>query len=79
MRARHKVIRNREQYEHVLACLVQLREQRNKTQAQVAAGIALSRSQYTLIEKGQSTLSIDQLISLAQFYGIEPRVFFASQ
>jgi transcriptional regulator with XRE-family HTH domain len=54
-----------------LALLKELRDKRlsnNYTQAQVAAGIQLSRAQYTAIEQGRSLLNWRHLHRLARFY-----------
>ena len=75
MRTR-KPLRNQSLYESVIGNIISLRRMHGKTQAQVAAGIGISRAQYTLIETGKSTLSIDQLISLAHFYRMAPGILF---
>lgn len=54
-----------------VALLKELRDRRlsnNYTQAQVAAGIQLSRAQYTAIEQGRSLLNWRHLHRLARFY-----------
>ena len=47
-----------------------LREDRDLTQAQVAAVINKSQQGYSHIESGRAELKIDDLITLCQFYGV---------
>lgn len=56
-----------EAYQQLLQQLRQLRHKRGYTQAEVAAGIRLSRSQYTAIEQGRSVLNWHHLQKLAKF------------
>lgn len=72
MRQRKRKTHNPEKYAQLLENLARVRNTHNKTQAQVAACIGVSRPQYTLIESGYSTLSVDQLFSLAKLYGVTP-------
>lgn len=57
---------SRDPYADLLSELRAKRVARKMTQAQVAAGIKLSRAQYTAIEKGRSKLSWRHLHSLAK-------------
>lgn len=52
-------------YEEFLANLRNLRKQRGLTQEEVASRLKLSRTQYTAIENGRSTLGFVHLHNLA--------------
>jgi transcriptional regulator with XRE-family HTH domain len=58
---------NRDPYTQLLQTLKTKRLSKNLTQAQVAAGIQLSRAQYTAIEQGRSMLNWKHLHRLAKF------------
>jgi transcriptional regulator with XRE-family HTH domain len=58
---------NRDPYTQLLQDLKTKRLSKNLTQAQVAAGIQLSRAQYTAIEQGRSMLNWKHLHRLAKF------------
>lgn len=58
---------SRDPYAELLKDLRKKRKDKGYTQAQVAAGIKLSRAQYTAIERGRSMLSWKHLHSLAAF------------
>lgn len=49
-----------------------------KTQEQVAEGINISRPQYTALEGGRSSVTFDNLCSLAAFYRVSLAEFFDS-
>ncbi len=59
---------SRDPYIEFLEDLRKLRKKKKFTQAQVAAGIKLSRAQYTAIERGRSLLNWRHLHNLAVFY-----------
>lgn len=52
--------------------LVELRERRGMTQADLAARMELAPSTWLRIENGSSALSIDQLALVAQVLGVRP-------
>lgn len=58
---------SRNTYDDLLRELKSKRKAKNLTQAQVAAGIQLSRAQYTAIEQGRSLLNWRHLNRLAKF------------
>jgi transcriptional regulator with XRE-family HTH domain len=58
---------NRDPYTQLLQVLKTKRLSKKLTQAQVAAGIQLSRAQYTAIEQGRSMLNWKHLHRLAKF------------
>lgn len=68
MQPRKKVVRHPEMYQRLLVHLKDLRVSKGWTQAQIAKGINLSRSQYTSLEGGRSMLTVEHLCSLALFY-----------
>ena len=47
-----------------------LREDRDYTQAQIAAVIKTTQQQYSKIETGKADISGEKLIRLAEFYGV---------
>lgn len=47
-----------------------LREDRDLTQAQIAAVIKTTQQQYSKIENGKADISGEKLILLAEFYGV---------
>lgn len=57
----------RDPYAQLLQDLKKKRLSKKLTQAQVAAGIQLSRAQYTAIEQGRSLLNWKHLHKLARF------------
>jgi transcriptional regulator with XRE-family HTH domain len=59
---------SRDPYAVLLKELRDKRLAKNYTQAQVAAGIQLSRAQYTAIEQGRSLLNWRHLHKLAKFF-----------
>jgi len=67
-KSRLKVVRNPEELEALKKTLKALRDMYGYTQAHVAAELGISRSQYTAIETGRSSLSYDHLCSLAKLY-----------
>lgn len=74
---RRRVIRNQKQYWDLVRHIREHREMSGYTQASVAQGINLSRSQYTSIEAGRSMPSYDTLVSLAKFYGKRTSAFIS--
>jgi transcriptional regulator with XRE-family HTH domain len=58
---------SRDPYVSLLKELKDKRLSKNLTQAEVAAGIQLSRAQYTAIEQGRSLLNWRHLHKLAKF------------
>jgi transcriptional regulator with XRE-family HTH domain len=58
---------SRDPYIELLKELRDKRLSKNLTQAEVAAGIQLSRAQYTAIEQGRSLLNWRHLHKLAKF------------
>jgi transcriptional regulator with XRE-family HTH domain len=58
---------SRDPYVELLKELRDKRLSKNLTQAEVAAGIQLSRAQYTAIEQGRSLLNWRHLHKLAKF------------
>lgn len=58
---------SRDPYDELLRDLREKRLAKKLTQAQVAAGIKLSRAQYTAIEQGRSKLNWGHLYRLAKF------------
>ncbi|MBS6546321.1 MAG: helix-turn-helix transcriptional regulator [Butyricicoccus pullicaecorum] len=47
-----------------------LREDADKTQAEVAAALGISQTMYARYERGANELPIRHLIRLAQYYGV---------
>lgn len=47
-----------------------MREDRDLTQAQVAAAIKTTQQQYSKIENGKADISAEKLILLARFYNV---------
>ena len=47
-----------------------LREDADKTQAEVAAALGISQTMYARYERGANYLPIRHLIRLAQYYGV---------
>lgn len=47
-----------------------LREDRDLTQAQIAAVIKTTQQQYSKIENGKADINGEKLILLAEFYGV---------
>ncbi|MBQ4509288.1 MAG: helix-turn-helix transcriptional regulator [Clostridia bacterium] len=47
-----------------------LREDKDKTQADIAKLLGISRQHYSLYEKGERELPMHHFITLAKFYGV---------
>lgn len=60
-------VMSRNTYAYLLRELKRKRKAKKLTQAAVAAGIQLSRAQYTAIEQGRSLLNWRHLSKLAKF------------
>ena len=76
MQPRRKVVRHPEKYKAFLEHLKAMRQNSDKTQEEVAAGINISRPQYTALEGGRSAVTFDNLCSLASFYQVTLTEFF---
>jgi putative transcriptional regulator len=63
-------------YQQVVERIVKLREQSGLTQEEVARALGLSRQRYSLVEKGERDLSIEELESLAGLFGVTIIDFF---
>ena len=72
---RRRFTQNLAAYQQLLVRLRSLREGAGKNQKDVASAINVSRSQYTALEQGRSMLTVDQLISIARFYGTDVATF----
>lgn len=70
MQPKRKVVKNLPEYEKLIARIRDVRQTYGSSQADVAAGMNLSRSQYTALETGRSMLTYDQLVSLSKYYGM---------
>lgn len=52
--------------------LVELREQAELTQEQVAKGIGVARQQYRRYETGENEIKASHIIKICRFYNISP-------
>lgn len=50
--------------------LRELREDRDKTQAEIAKILGMKQSQYSRYENGIRDIPLDSLITLAKYYGV---------
>lgn len=66
-------------YAHVGQQLKQLRLERGLTQAKVAQVISVSAQQYQKYEEAHSKCSLNYLIALAEFYGINVNRFLPDE
>ena len=56
--------------------VVELRKKRNKTQEEMAFDLKTSLRQYGRIERGESSVRMDTICKLANYFGIHPKEFF---
>jgi transcriptional regulator with XRE-family HTH domain len=75
VQARRKVVKRPLEQETLLTHMKAMRKEYSKTQAEVAKGLRLSRSQYTAIECGRSMLTLDHLACLAHVYHVSMSTF----
>ena len=69
-------MRHTQTYERLLGRLRNLRKDHSLTQEEVARAINISRSQYTMVEGGDSVASLDHLCGLAMLYRISLSTLF---
>lgn len=58
--------------------LKSLRELNNYTQEYVASILDINQNSYSKLESGQTRLTIERMIKLAEFYEVEPQTFLSN-